>query len=176
MKNYHPLLVTLHWLLAVMILVGLVMGGSVLSATANSNPDKIFFLKMHMSAGLVILIFMLIRLGVRFATKSPPPADIGNNLLNKLGAITHYLLYLIVILMSASGLAIAASAGLFEIVFGTSSAILPVNFDEFPPRAAHGIISKILMLLIAGHIGAFLYHQYIRKDKLLSRMWFGKRM
>lgn len=175
MKNYHPLLVILHWLLAVLISVGLVMGGSVLSATANSDPDKLFFLKMHMSAGLIIFIFMIIRLCIRYFTQTPPAADIGNKFLNKLGAITHFLLYLIVILMAGSGLAIATSAGLFDIVFGASGAPLPVNFDEFPPRAAHGVISKILLLLIAGHISAFVYHQFIRKDKLLSRMWFGKR-
>lgn len=175
MKRYHPLLVILHWLLAIMIIIGLVMGGSVLSATPNSDPEKLFFLKMHMSAGIIILALMVIRFIVRFFTTKPPHADIGNSLLNKLGAMTHYLFYGVVILMAGSGLAIANMAGLPDIVFGGSGAALPESFDEFAPRMAHGALSVVLMLLIAGHVLAFLYHQYVRKDGLFSRMWFGKR-
>ncbi|MFW5427506.1 MAG: cytochrome b [Methylophagaceae bacterium] len=175
MKRYHPLLVILHWLLAIMIIIGLVMGGNVLSATPNSGPEKLFFLKMHMSAGMIILALMVIRFIVRLSTKKPPHADIGNQLINKLGAMTHYLFYGVVILMAGSGIAISVAAGLPDIVFGGSGAALPENFDEFAPRMAHGALSVVLMLLIAGHILAFLYHQYVRKDGLFSRMWFGKR-
>ncbi len=175
MKRYHFVLVILHWLLAAMIIMGLIMGGNVLSVTPNTAPEKIFFLRMHMSAGMLILGFMLIRLIVRFFTDKPPHADIGNALLNKLGRATHYLLYLVVILLAGSGLATANLAGLPDIVFGGSGAPLPVSFDEYPPRIAHGILSFVLILLIIGHVTAFVYHQFIRKDKLFSRIWFGKR-
>lgn len=175
MRRYHPILVVFHWLLAIMIIIGLVMGGSVLSETPNSDPEKLFFLKMHMSAGLIILTLMVVRLIIRFSTKKPPHADIGNTLLNKLGVATHYLFYLIVILMGVSGIAIANLAGLPDIVFGGSGTALPTSFDEFPPRMAHGALSIILKLLIAGHIAAFIYHQFVRRDSLFSRMWFGKR-
>jgi len=30
-------------------------------------------------------------------------------------------------------------------------------------------------VLIAAHVAAALYHQFMRKDGLLSRMWFGAR-
>lgn len=175
MKRYHPLLVTLHWLLAVMVILGLVMGGNVLAETPNSNPEKLFFLKMHMSMGIIILVLMVIRLIVRFMTKKPPHADIGNPFINKLGSMTHYFFYLVVILMAGSGLAIANMAGLPDIVFGGSGIALPTNFDAYPPRIAHGILSVVLTLLIVGHVLAFLYHQFVRKDGLFSRMWFGKR-
>jgi cytochrome b561 len=39
----------------------------------------------------------------------------------------------------------------------------------------HGIVAKLLMLAIALHIGAALYHQFVRRDGLLSRMGFGRR-
>jgi len=38
----------------------------------------------------------------------------------------------------------------------------------------HGIVAKLLMLAIALHVGAALFHQLVRKDRLLSRMGFGK--
>ncbi len=175
MKRYHSALVALHWLLALLIIGGLVMGGNVLSETPNSAPEKLFYLKMHMSMGILILALMVIRLFVRFLTVKPPHADIGNNLVNKLGVGTHYVFYLVVFLVAGSGLAIANIAGLPDIVFGQSGAPLPIDFSEYPPRAAHGILTKLLFVVILGHVVAFLYHQYVRKDGLFSRMWFGER-
>ncbi|MCG7985404.1 MAG: cytochrome b/b6 domain-containing protein [Candidatus Thiodiazotropha lotti] len=175
MKRYHPALITLHWLLALMIIMGLIMGSNVLSATPNDVPEKILYLKIHMTMGMIILVLMLVRLVVRLVTKKPPAADIGNGLFNRLGKVTHYLFYLIVILMAASGLATANMAGLPEIVFDGSGAPLPATFDQFPPRIAHGILGFVLLLLLIGHVAAFLYHQFVRKDGLFSRMWFGQR-
>jgi len=176
MRRYHPTLVVLHWLLAFMIIMGLIMGGNVLSATPNTDPAKLFYLKMHMSAGMLILVLMVVRLVVRFMTARPPHADIGSVFLDGIGVATHYLFYGVVILMAASGLAIAKMAGLPDILFGGSGAALPASFEEFPPRMAHGVLAVVLTVLIAAHFGAFLYHQFIRKDGLFSRMWFGKRM
>lgn len=175
MTRYHPALVALHWILAFMIIMGLVMGGNVLSATPNDAPEKLFYLKMHMSMGMIILVLMIIRLLVRWFSARPPSADIGNAALNVLGSWTHILFYLIVFLMAGSGLAIANMAGLPEIVFERSGQPLPASFDDFPPRAAHGILGLVLMLLVIGHVLAFVYHQFIRKDGLFSRMWFGQR-
>ncbi len=175
MKRYHPALVILHWLLALMIIMGLIMGSNVLSATPNDAPEKIFYLKIHMSMGIIILLLMLVRFVIRISTLKPPAADIGNSLLNKLGLLTHYLFYLVVIMMAASGMATANMAGLPEIVIGGSGEPLPATFDEFPPRIAHGILGFVLLLLLIGHVSAFLYHQFVRKDGLFSRMWFGRR-
>ncbi len=175
MTRYHPLLVVLHWLLALMIIGGLIMGGNVLAETPNDDPFKLTSLKMHMGMGLAILALMLVRLITRLRTAKPPHADIGNAALNKVGSWTHWAFYLVVIAMCLSGIAISQMAGLPAIVFGGSGAPLPVDFSAYPPRAAHGILALILKLLILGHVAAFLYHQFVRKDGLFSRMWFGDR-
>ncbi|MEA1890551.1 MAG: cytochrome b/b6 domain-containing protein [Pseudomonadota bacterium] len=175
MKRYHPTLVVLHWLLAIMLILGLIMGSRVLSATPNDVPEKLLYLKIHMTMGTIILLLMSIRLGVRFLTTKPAAADIGNSLLNKLGTATHYLFYLVVVLMAGSGLSIAIAAGLPDILFVGSGAALPASFENIPARQAHGILATILLLLIIGHVLAFLFHQYVRKDALFSRIWFGRR-
>jgi len=175
MKRYHSFLVVLHWLLAIMVILGLILGGNVLSATPNSEPEKLFYLQMHMTMGMVILVLMGLRLVIRLFTQKPPNADIGNDLLNKLGVATHYVFYALVILMGVSGLATANLAGLPEIVFAGSGEALPATFDDFPPRVAHGVIAALLTVFIAAHVLAFLFHQYVRKDHLFSRMWFGPR-
>ncbi|MGB1091216.1 MAG: cytochrome b, partial [Oceanobacter sp.] len=38
---------------------------------------------------------------------------------------------------------------------------------------AHGLTSKILMLLVLGHVGAALYHHFALKDSTLKRMTHG---
>lgn len=175
MRRYHPALVALHWLLALMIIGGLIMGGNVLAETPNSDPFKLTSLRMHMIMGSAILVLMIGRLVVRLKTDKPPAADIGNDLLNKGAALTHWGFYLLVIAMCASGLAIANMAGLPAIVFGGSGDPLPADFSAFPPRAAHGMLATLLGLLILAHVVAGLYHQFVRKDGLLGRMWFGDR-
>ena len=175
MNKYHPALVALHWLLAFLIIGGLIAGGFGLANTPNSDPFKLFSLKMHMSIGTGILVLMIVRLVVRFMTRTPPHADIGNELLNKGAIAAHYVLYGVAIAMAASGMAIAKEAGLFDIVFGGSGVPLPKDFSDIAPRAAHGVLAIVLTLVIAVHVVAAIYHQYVRKDSLFSRMWFGNR-
>ena len=175
MSRYHPALVALHWLLALMIFVALAMGTFALDPIPNDDPAKIDALRSHMIAGAAILVLMLIRLVVRLRTNHPPKADIGSPVLNRMASWAHWGMYLMVFAMVGSGIAMSAMAGLPPIVFGGSGDPLPANFEDLPPRAAHGIFATIFMLLIAAHIAAALYHELVRHDGLLARMWFGKR-
>ena len=77
--------------------------------------------------------------------------------------------------MVATGLATAVLAGLPDIVFGGSGAALPESFAVFPTRVIHGVLAKLLATLIFIHASAALYHHFIRRDRLLARMWFGRR-
>jgi cytochrome b561 len=172
-KRYHPLLVTLHWLLALMIITMLLIGMFSLKWMPN-NPAKLLPLGFHMSMGILILILMLIRLAVRLTTQKPEPATAGNRFLDIIGKLTHYALYLFAILMALSGVSTALQAGLFSIVFGASGAPLPIDFFVYPVRYVHGYVALILILLILLHVGAALFHQFLRKDNLLSRMGFGR--
>lgn len=173
-SQYHPALVSLHWLLAFMIVFFLATGMFSMKEIPNSSPDKNFALRVHMIAGGLILLLMLVRFVVRFRTPRPEPATTGNAFLDKIAVVTHYGLYLLVILMAGSGVATSVQAGLPAIVFGGSGAPLPESFALYPPRAAHGVIAKLLLALAALHILAALYHQFVRRDGLLARMWFRR--
>ena len=50
-SRYHPALVALHWISAVLVLVALATGTFWLTATPNSSPDKIAQLTVHMTLG-----------------------------------------------------------------------------------------------------------------------------
>ena len=174
-SRYHPFLVALHWLLALLITTALVLGAFVLVKIPNGDPMKIDALRPHMSAGVLILALMLVRLLVRTRTAHPAQALAGNPFLNKLGWISHRLFYPLVFGMAGSGVIMAVQADLPALVFGGQGS-LPPDFWAFTPRVFHYVFSRLLMALIALHIVGALYHTLFLKDHLLRRMGFGKRV
>lgn len=173
-KRYHPALAALHWLLAVLLIAMLAGGTLSLKVVPNASAEKLNLLRVHMAIGGSILLLMVVRLGIRLTTEHPAAATTGNALLDALAPWVHWILYALVFTMAGSGVGMAALAGLPDIVFNATGN-LPANFNAFPQRVVHGIVAKLLMLTIALHAAAALYHQFIKHDGLLSRMWFGGR-
>lgn len=174
MRRYHPLLVSLHWLMALMILLALAAGGLLLANMPPDSPDKVEGLRGHMTVGIAIGVLLILRLFTRIRSTHPPHAQTGNTILDQIGRWTHWAFYLLIAGMVLTGLAMALGAGLFPIVFAGAADVLPPELATLPQRAAHGVIATALAALIALHIAAALYHQLFLKDRLLSRMWFGK--
>jgi cytochrome b561 len=174
-SRYHPLLVTLHWLTAVLIVAALLVGFFVLATMPNADPRKINILLVHMAGGMLILVLMVIRLIVRMLTSKPTAATTGSPLLDRIAPVVHYGFYLLVLLMVASGYATAILAGLNRSVFAHSGEPLPESFAIYPSFVAHGTIAAALAAFIALHVLAVLFHQLVRKDHLLRRMQFGRR-
>ncbi|SDR55383.1 cytochrome b561 [Rhizobiales bacterium GAS113] len=173
-SRYHPLLVALHWLLAVLIVAALALGALVMVKIPNSDPMKLEALRSHMSGGMLILLLMLVRLVVRVRTEHPAPASAGNPTLDRLAFASHRLFYVAVLGMAGSGAFMALQTGLPGIVFGDGGT-LPSDFWVFPIRTVHYLFSRLLMALIALHVAGALYHTLILKDGLLRRMVFGRR-
>ena len=173
--RYHPLGVLLHWVIAVVLLATLLGALAGLEDIPNDDPTKVFALRIHMSLGITVVSLMLIRLIVRLSAKKPEPATKGEPALDWSRRIVHFLLYFLVFAMGATGLGMAFDASLFDIVFQGQDKPLPADFHELPPRAGHGLFARVLLVLIIGHALVALWHQFVRKDRLFRRMWFGKR-
>jgi cytochrome b561 len=174
-SRYHPALVGLHWFLALLIIAALALGALVMAPMPNGDPMKIEALRSHMLGGCLIVTLMLVRLLLRARTAHPAPAPTGDPLLDRLAWGSHRLFYLLVLGMGGSGIAMAVEADLPAIVFAGHGA-LPADFWIFAPRAFHYAFSRALMLLIALHVAGALYHAVIRRDGLLRRMSFGRRV
>ncbi len=171
--RYHPILVVIHWLSALLAIAMLAMGLFFLKQMPN-NEAKIPLLAIHIAIGITILLLTVVRLLVRFSTKLPSPARSGSAFLDMVGNVTHILLYMGMIAMGLSGLGVASQAGLMDIVFGNSNAPLPGNLYVFPSRIWHGYIALSLLVLIGLHLAGAFYHQFLRKDNLIARMSFRK--
>jgi cytochrome b561 len=170
--RYHPFHVTLHWLIVLLITAAFLLG-RYMSGLPN-EAAKVPLLAIHMSIGLVTLVVMVVRLIVRLRLPQPAPATAGNAFLDAVGKIVHWGLYAIVFLLAVSGISLGLQAGLLPVVFGGSGGALPADFFAFRARAFHGLLTRTLLVFVALHIGAVIYHAAARRENLLRRMWYGK--
>lgn len=175
MTRYHPALVALHWIMAIMIIVALVFGRFALAPLDNADPQKLEGLTAHMTIGMTVGVLLIIRLLTRMKSQKPPQAQTGNPVLDVVGVASHWSLYLLAAGMVLSGIGTALVNGLYPIVFGGSGAAIPETMAGTAPRLAHGLISLLLSALVLLHIAAALYHQFVLGDGLFRRMWFGNR-
>lgn len=171
-KRYHPAHVVIHWLTALLVIMMLGVGKFAMPGIDPSDPQKPMMLQSHAYIGGAIAVLLIIRLILRFTTKLPAPADAGNAFLNFVGKAVHFLLYLFLIGMAVSGLGLFQMANLPAVFSG--AAPYPANFFDYLPRMGHGLLSWLVLALVALHFGAAMFHQFIKKDNLLGRMWFGK--
>ncbi len=167
--KYNKIQVLLHWITAVLVLFMLLMGIFVLEEMPNSDPIKLVGLKGHMIIGVIVLVLTIVRIVWRYLSAQPAHVKTNNALLDKLAVFAHIALNLLTLLVVLSGIGISIQAGLPDIVFG-GQGVLPESFNEFPARIAHGILVKLLTLLVIVHIIAAYYHQLVLKDNLFSRM------
>jgi cytochrome b561 len=162
-ERYAPLLVTIHWL--TVILLGMVFALGL--ATRYLPPENWqAYVGLHMPLGISVLAVTLVRIVVRSRTEHPEPATTGSDLLDKVGVATHHLLYLLAVVMPISGMLLSISYGISPI---QSEFIQGLRWVPI----AHRIIAPAFGLVIVLHIGAAFFHQLIKKDNLLARMWYG---
>jgi len=170
--RYHPLLVTLHWVVAILIIGNLAAGKLLLDGLADGDAAKLEVLRLHMLGGLVVLLLLVGRLAVRFATARPGPAH-ESKPLNWLAGLSHAGLYLAALAMAVTGLGTAQLAGLFPLLQGQPVTI-PSDWSQIAPHAGHELFANVLLVLIAVHFAGALYHM-AKRDGVAGRIWFGKR-
>lgn len=170
-SRYGSIAILFHWVSAIIIVALLILG---FRATATGDPAlKAGILRLHVPLGGLILVLTVLRLFWRMADRKPQ--DVGG--MPAWQAVTarvlHAFIYVTIIVMGVSGVAMIALSGAAPILFEGSSAPLP-NFWDYAPRIPHGIGAFVLLALIAVHVAAAMYHQLIKRDRLLARMGFGR--
>ncbi len=164
----------LHWLVAGLILIMIPIGIAMTNADFGAAQSTLYHL--HRSIGAILLPLMLVRLVYRLRHPAPPlPADIPP--IQQLAAhLTHWALYGLIIAQALVGW-IATSAYRAQIlVFWTFELppIWPVDqpFSE-TMFAVHRFMGIAIVLLLCAHIGAALFHHFVRRDNVLTRMVSG---
>ncbi len=174
MKRYHILLVIIHWIMAIMLIMAITGGQMFLGQLTGNTLERQQALGGHILFGLILGSLLIIRLITRLTSTRPVKATTGNDFLDKLGVWTHWGLYVLVGFMVLTGLSTALLSGIFPLVYGGEVEI-PDDLSSYPTRMVHSIFSLLLAALMILHVLAAFYHQFVLKDNLISRMWFGKR-
>ena len=162
----------LHWLVAAIVILMLI-GGRTLEALPLDEREQIIM--VHSGLGTLVLALMLVRLWWRRGHPVPGPVSTMGATQVKLSKIMHGALYVLLILQPTFGILQAMFITDYRIVaFGLIDYSGLAGANANLARAfhvAHGLNSLILTVLVLGHVGAGLYHQFVQKDEVLRRMW-----
>lgn len=170
-NRYSAVSLTLHWLLAALILVQVIL---INVREGTEQPLSGQLIGWHKSIGLTILVLTLVRIGWRLANPALP-APAGTPAWEKIAArVTHALFYVALIAIPVTGW-LASSAGGREIEwFGLFQwPLLPVGGGREAAKGymnLHELAMYGLYGLIALHVLAALKHQFINRDNVLHRM------
>jgi cytochrome b561 len=171
-ENHYPASSKLlHWLVAICVLTTAPVAIAMVSIGKGSTQDALY--NFHKSLGLLILLLMILRLVNRLALGAPLPDPEIEAWQKTVSAIVHTSLYVLLIAMPIVGyIANAASDtetpffGLFTVppILGTHEELSKQLFT------IHRWVGFLVIILALTHIGAALYHYFIRHDHVLQRM------
>jgi cytochrome b561 len=159
----------LHWLIVVLVAAQFVLGWTMPDIHRDTQP--IGLIAWHLAIGTALIVAMAVRVVWRL-THRPPPGNLPP-LLDTVSRATHFLLYAALLAVPMLGWANASSRGWA----GTLSSALPL--PALAPTGStvghamgdvHSALAWVLFVLIGMHVGAALFHRFVRKDKVLQRI------
>ena len=170
--RYGRVAITIHWVTALLIIA--LMFAGLRAANLTDPAAKAALLRIHVPVGTAVLVLTLARLGWWVLADTRPAEPAGVPHLQAIAAkAVHWLLYVAILGLAGSGIAVVILSGAGAILFGNAPGPLP-DFWNFAPRYGHAAMALLMGALLALHICAALYHQFIRKDHLFARMGVGK--
>lgn len=170
------LTISLHWLIALTI-IGLLATGIYM------EENKAYALyPIHKSIGIIIFVFVMIRVVWRVINGWPEPASTYKKIEQITAKIVHWILIVGTVLMPVSGMMMSGGGGHGLDIFGLE--ILAVNFDPNNPKEIialnetvgeighklHGLCGNIMIAAILLHIAGAFKHHFMDKDGTLRRM------
>ncbi|MBU0621552.1 MAG: cytochrome b/b6 domain-containing protein [Gammaproteobacteria bacterium] len=166
MKQYSKRTAFMHWLIFLLVVAAFFLGHEV--EEMQDTTQKLAMYPYHFILGNLVFLLVLVRIYFRKMDGEPAPAN-ANPLLNKLASLTHVLLNLSLIAVAISGFVTVATSGLVD-AFKTNDPDLVPDFHEVAAKEFHELFIGVLVLLVAIHVVATLYHQFVVKDNLLRRI------
>ena len=161
-----------HWGLALAI-IGMIGFGWWMNHIP-ARADKFFYRSIHADIGYVILLLTVLRLAWRAINPTPALPAESLHWQRIAARVSQGALYLVVILVAMLGWAHSGARatnysdffGLFHVPQFTSPD--KAAADAFEER--HIFFAYVLLVLIAVHFVAALWHHFIRRDRVVARM------
>jgi cytochrome b561 len=159
-----------HWVMMALVFVVGVLG---LLHDSWPRTTQAWWINLHALLGLLLWLLLMARFRWR-RTHEPPELPAGAGALaHRLSHPVHMGLYLLLFVIPILGIVTfiwhgrAFDLGLFKVDFGITK-----NRAVFgPTEDIHGYLAYALFALVGIHVLAALWHQLVRRDGLLLRMW-----
>ena len=168
--HYNRVARVLHWTIGGLILLN-ILGGIFHDAIGPVFP----VMPIHKSIGFVVLALSLFRLVWRFTHPAPPLPDAMAGWEKAAAHGLHWFFYALMLVLPITGW-IFSSAGDRPLQFFWLFDIPKLAVEKGSGLAegthnAHVLFGYVWAVLLIGHIGAALRHQYLLKDGVMNRMW-----
>lgn len=178
--RYHGAMITLHWLMAIAIILMLTLG-LIMTEGGLEKAMRFQLYQWHKSLGVILLWAVVLRLILRQLTTIPALPEQLSKKDKYLAKLGHVALYGWMFLLPFSGWLLVSSSvyGLPTMVFGW------FEWPHFPGVAsnkqvhevaeeAHELLAYSLIALLVLHVLAVVKHRYMDHINILPRMGIGK--
>lgn len=169
-QRYGTISRLLHWLMAILVL------WQALKLFDRIDDGEHWvgqtLVPWHISIGSLLLLLIVLRIiwtlrNVRHRPVAPPPPLLG--FLAKAG---HVALYVALLLMPLTGIAIMIGNGYGLTAFGVQLVAPGAKIAWLAELGGtlHSPVAWLLVAMIAGHVVMALWHRFVRRDDILRRM------
>ncbi|WP_316685609.1 cytochrome b [Xanthomonas sacchari] len=163
-------MVWLHWLtvLCLVLAAGLIL----LREEVEGRMWRQWLLEGHRHFGLFVLGLFCVRVVLRMRLGKRADPEAGSALMRVLAGATHVVMYTLLLTLPVLGWALSQSMGKPVHLFGATLPELVAADPDLADRlgAWHVDAAWLLLALILLHIGAALWHHFVRRDGVLRRM------
>ena len=177
--RYATVAIVLHWTIAALILLQVVLAGRM----EGRSAEAFAIVQLHKSVGITVLLLSLARLAWRLARPPPPEPAALAPWERRLSTAVHWAFYGVMIGMPVTGWIMVSTSRYVvpTLLFGVVPWPHIPGLAEIAPAArhvwneageiSHELIVKGFYALIALHVAGALKHQFARNDApVLQRM------
>jgi cytochrome b561 len=171
-KGYGTIPQAVHWLTVILVAVAWTLGLFGDDLPKGAPRDAALF--VHISAGLAVIALLVVRMAWNLVD---PPPSAGPTTLGawsvRLGKVTHYLLYVLLIAVPAAGIVLQFARGDAIPIFGLAEIASPWVKDRALSenvKEVHEVLAHTLMVVAGFHAGAALIDHWVLRDRTLARM------
>lgn len=174
-ESWGWLAMTLHWLMAALILAAWPIGFAMTRWFEGDLAQKFELYQLHKSLGFTILTLALLRLLWRLVNTAPELPETLAGWEKRLAHATHWGLYALFLVLPLTGWLMVSTSPIQvpTVVFG----LVPVPHLTGPDEAlfevtqtTHRWLAWGFGVLLLLHIAAALKHHLVLKDQVLARM------
>ena len=166
-EHYDSTTIGLHWVTALMVVI--LWGGAQVADFVPKGVWRTNGWTLHVALGFALATVLIWRIIWRFTGRRRLPAADSNDVIHMVAEASHYVLYALLFLTVAFGVADAFARG-FSLIDLSSMPVFGDKEARTVLAMRHGFVADLLIAVAFIHAAAALAHHYLLKDGVLARM------